>query len=87
MTSEAERQDQDDSISMFRTVGGLVVVVLLIVFVAVNLDDVEIDFVVFSVHTKMLVAMLISALLGGAATLLFSGHGILGIGRRRGDRH
>jgi uncharacterized integral membrane protein len=47
-----------------------ILVVLLIVFILQNLEKVQIDFLIFSIETSMLVAMLICAGLGAAAALL-----------------
>ena len=87
MTSDPEpRPEGVSTLSTIRTAVGAVLLILLVVFVAINLQEVEIDFLIFSVQTPMLVAMLICALLGAAAALLFSGQGLLGIGRKKDRR-
>lgn len=55
-----------------RNILSAVLILLLVVFVLQNLEEVRIDFLVFTVETSMLVAMLICALLGAAAALLFT---------------
>jgi uncharacterized integral membrane protein len=52
-------------------VGGLLLLALM-VFVLQNLEKVEIDFLWLEIETNLLVAMLLCALAGAAATLLLT---------------
>lgn len=87
MTSEIPPDDSGNTIQTIRSIAGVVFLVVLAAFILANLDDVEINFLLFTVRTKMLVAMVISAILGAIAALLISGHGLIfGIGRRKDRR-
>ncbi len=72
MTRTQGSNDRIDRIATIRTVLSGILILLLIVFILQNLEQVTIDFLVFTVETSMLVAMLICALLGAAATLLIT---------------
>jgi uncharacterized integral membrane protein len=57
-----------------RQVVGSIVVVLLLVFAFVNLEDATIDFVFTQVQVPVFFVITVPALLGFAAGLLFRGH-------------
>ena len=66
---------RDDSGLSPKTLLGLVIVVLVIVFISLNRDDATVSFLVFDAETSLWVALAISAALGFAGGWL--------IGRRR----
>jgi uncharacterized integral membrane protein len=59
----------------YRTIAGLVLVVLVVVFVALNRDETRISFIVFDSTTSLWVALALAAAVGFGAGFL--------IGRRR----
>jgi len=71
MTSNEGGRDRG-VMSTARLVISGVLVLLLIIFILQNLEKVTIDFLVFSIETSMMVAMVICALIGAAAALLFT---------------
>jgi uncharacterized integral membrane protein len=73
-TTDGQR-DHGRGMSTTRLVVSGVIILLLIVFILQNLEKVQIDFLIFSIETSMLVAMLICAVLGAAAALLFTRRG------------
>ena len=54
----------------YRTIAGLVLVVLVIVFVALNRDDTKISFIVFDSTTSLWVALALAAAAGFVAGFL-----------------
>jgi uncharacterized integral membrane protein len=70
-SNEQGRQDRGGGMSTMRTVVSGVLVIVLIVFILQNLEKVTIDFLFFTLETSMVVAMVICALLGAVAALLF----------------
>ncbi len=75
-TTTEGRDDRRAATSTVRNLLSAVLILLLVVFVLLNLEKVSIDFLIFTVETSMLVAMLICALLGAAAALLFTRRGL-----------
>lgn len=72
MAKDAQSSSRPGNLPMVRLGVSAVLVLLFVVFVLVNLETVEIDFVLFTVRTSMLVALVISALLGAFAALVFT---------------
>jgi uncharacterized integral membrane protein len=72
MATTTDGHNHDRGISTTRLVSSGILVILLIIFVLQNLEKVQIDFLIFSIETSMLVAMLICAVLGAVAALLFA---------------
>ena len=72
MASSEQGNQQRGGMSTLRMVVSGVLVLVLIIFILQNLEEVTIDFLIFSVETSMLVAMVICALLGAVAALLFT---------------
>jgi uncharacterized integral membrane protein len=70
MATTTERHEHHRGGPSVRLIVSAILVVLLIVFILQNLEKVQIDFLIFSIETSMLVAMLICAGLGAAAALL-----------------
>jgi uncharacterized integral membrane protein len=67
----------------WRLIGAAFAIVLIVVFLAENTRTVPIRFVGPVVHTSLIVALLIAALLGSAATLLIQHHRAKGEAKRR----
>ena len=75
-----EPQDEARSLgSQIRLWGGLFSGVLLVVFLLQNLQKVEINFLWFEWHARMIVALIVTAFLGAVMTLM------VGFFRRRGQ--
>lgn len=58
----------------YRTIAGLVIVVLVIVFVARNRDETEISFIVYKSTTALWVALAVAAAAGFVAGFLLGRH-------------
>lgn len=71
----AQRSPQTGNRLSGRTITGIVAAVLLVVFVLVNRDQVDVTFVVWSAVLPLWVALALAGILGAAAGFL--------IGRRR----
>ena len=66
--------------SQIRLWGGLLAGALLVVFLLQNLQKVEINFLWFQWHARMIVALIVTAFLGAIMTLM------VGFFRRRGQQ-
>ncbi|GEM_PF-3202301 len=60
--------------SWARLVGPAVAVIVLLTFAFANRDRVEVDYVVFQSHSRLIYVILVSALLGAVAAWLFRLH-------------
>lgn len=77
MSRERDGQSRRGGIGRlsYRAIAGIVLVVLIVVFVALNRDETEVSFIVFDAETSLWVALAIAAAGGFVAGFL--------IGRRR----
>lgn len=55
-----------------RQIAGFALVVLLVLFVAVNRDDTSVSFLLFEITAPLWIALLVTAVAGGAAGFLLS---------------
>ncbi len=58
----------------YRTIAALVIAVLIVVFIALNRDETEISFIVFSAQTALWIALTVAALGGFVAGFLIGRH-------------
>jgi uncharacterized integral membrane protein len=74
--SERGRQSSQPGIGglSYRTIAGLVVALLIVVFIAMNRDETEISFIVFSTQTALWVALTVAAAGGFVAGFLIGRH-------------
>ncbi len=63
-----------------KAAAGIIAVVLLLLFFVQNLQDVKVNFLFFTMHTRLLWALLVSAAFGAIGTFL------VGVLRGRSDR-
>ncbi len=72
MAANDQQPQSRGTMSTLRLIISGVLILILIVFILQNLEEVTIDFLIFSLETSMVLAMVICALLGAAAALLFT---------------
>jgi uncharacterized integral membrane protein len=58
----------------YRTIAGIAVAVLIVVFIALNRDETEISFIVFSTQTALWIALTVAAVGGFVAGFLIGRH-------------
>ena len=58
----------------YRTIGGIVVAALVVLFIALNRDETEISFIVFDAQTALWIALTVAAAGGFVAGFLIGRH-------------